>query len=384
MSTIEWNAAMPASGAPTGTHIPFTASLLAGVCGRLAGRRLDFIMPNPAGRRGHYIEDWRRIADFGAPTVHDTVLAARLAALPALDPARVREAARAVAIEGYAGPKAAAAARAARRDLDRETHRLRSRLLLALIRLPAVAPDQAILLRHRLDTAEPAMIDDALGTVAPQIGWAPAALVAAVDALSAAYAPLCPNGRQPALLALLDRTARGLAETAAQRAESGAPPVAALHGVAEALLRCLGRGRHLAAAADSRLSRPTALLEAYRHDPQAALRPVRALDRALDGWDRICLLWQDCGAHAARLAALPQLAVLAGLADARGTQGAQDGEGDADAPDIGADAAPAEALVAGRPSPALMMPGPAMPGPLLVERHERVRAAELALDSADA
>ena len=124
----------PATFELRGAAVPFTTPMLAGARVRLSKRTgTELVVPNPSGSRGIYVVLWAGVRDLCNPTVHDRRLIEYISRLPQIDPAAVRKSGLEVALEGYAGRGAVAAAEAARESDD--AHRLLAhfRLLAELI-----------------------------------------------------------------------------------------------------------------------------------------------------------------------------------------------------------------------------------------------------------
>lgn len=118
-----------------GVAIPFTTPHLLG--GRVRpGLRggAELVLGNPVGEDGVYVMPWSALPDICTPTLHDRALWQRIGGLGLLAPRSIREVARQVAAEGFAGRAAARAAEAAvAEDLQART-RTQYHLLLELVR----------------------------------------------------------------------------------------------------------------------------------------------------------------------------------------------------------------------------------------------------------
>ena len=359
------------AAAASGTHIPFTAPLLAGARGRLLRRSLDFILPNPSGGRGTYVVTWAQASALAAPTLHDTVLARRLHEMTSLTPPAVRRAARAVAAEGYAGREAADAASRAQTRIEAERLRLWAKFLRALIQHSDLPIGEQGRILAGLGTAGPGIVTDGFVAVAQLLGWKPAVLAEALDQLSDAYLAAAPGGRAERLMAMLAAMHPALMAEQAQTART------AQDGLSPALLaRTVGSIGHWLVHAQAildeaarALADAAGLLDRWRLDPVAATEAVRAVEEALDGWDRICLLWTEADTLSARLGLLPEIGLLVRLASSPA------GETEA----VAASQPGAPEPVQARPIPE----GARKAAPNLVQRNERIRACELALEHGD-
>ncbi len=366
-------------------HVPFTAPLLAGVRGRRQRGGLEFILPNPSGGRGTYVVSWPQAVGLAGPTLHDTVLAKRLHEIAVLVPASVRNAARSVAAEGFVGREAAEAAVRAQTKIEAESLRLWAMFLLALIQRSEIpVPEQGRILAG-LGNAGPGVVTDGFNTGAQRLGWEPAALSDALDQLSAAYLPVAAKGRAHRLLGLMNALHPALLAEQALHAQDAATSPALLARTIGSVSHWLGLATAALDEAARALADPVALLGRWRSDPAGALGAARQVEETLDGWDRICLLWLDADTSSARLRLLPEIGLLvrlasvpaAGDADAAPTGKEIGAPGWLSAPDPAAAQAQAQA---GRQEPKSARSGSASG---LVERNERIRTRELALEHGD-
>lgn len=356
-----------------GVHLPFTAPLLSGARGRLRERTIDYILPNPSGGRGAYVAPWSMVSDLAAPTLHDTILARRLGGLPILTPALVRATALAVAAEGFAGRAAVDAATRAKAAFDREALRLWMNLLTSLVRRSDIPAHEQSLVAAGPSGLAPA---DGFSILALRLGWDPPVLSQALEQLSTAFVPIAlgvgnsGRGRVRRLLALLQDLRTSLTE---EQAHHAMQQVTSITMILNRLKQCLDQAVTILGVATGALADPSSLLDRWQKNPASAVAPVSALEAGLDGWDRICLLWLDARTVSARIgliSELGRLACLAGVASAVAGEGTQ---GAAQAPAV-------------RPRAVAAHSDPLQSSPLpggLIERNERIRADELALDDAD-
>ena len=378
LNAASWTAADKAAVPPPGVHLPFTAPLLSGARGRVGKQGIDYILPNPSGGRGAYVAAWRLVNELAAPTLHDTILARRLQALPVLTPGSARATARAVAAEGYAGRPAADAAARAQAAIEAETLRCWAMLLMALIRRSDIPEGGQARALAGLGTAGPGVITDGFATLAQRLGWAPPLLSEGLEQVAAAFVPLAENRRIRRLLAMLRAVRAGVGDEQAQQVEQGTRALASLERTISSMEHCIGRTEALLAEGGLLLQDPATLLSRWRNERLAALAPVVAVEELLDGWDRICLLWLDAATLSSRIAILPDVALLVRLTPSGGI--------DAAAPVAAGTAGPSAAPASVTPAaPSLPEPGPAgsLSPLMLVERNERIRALELALDHGD-
>ena len=386
MTTQAWTVQSRATAPVAAAHIPFTAPQLAGARGRRQRNGIEFILPNPSGGRGTYVVSWAQAVGLAAPTLHDTVLAKRLQEMQSLTPAAVRNVARGVAVEGYAGREAAEAATRSQTKIEAQTLRLWATFLLALIqRSPIPGPEQGRILAS-LGNAGPGIVTDGFIAAAGRLGWEPPALSDALDQLSVTFLPIGAQGRAHRLLGLMNALHPALLAEQAQHAQDAAPSPALLARTINGVSHWLGLATATLDEAARALADPAVLLARWRTDPAGALGAARQVEETLDGWDRICLLWLDADTLSARLRLVPEIGLLVRLATA-GAAGDADtvpaGKGTVPGQPGASDAAAAQAQAARlEREPTCSAPGPGL-GPGLVERNERIRASEIALEHGD-
>ncbi len=383
MTTQAWTVQSRAAVPVADVHIPFTAPLLAGVRGRRQRGGLEFILPNPSGGRGTYVVSWPQTAGLAAPTLHDTVLARRLHDIPVFAPAAVRNAARAVAAEGYAGREAAEAATRAQTKIEAESLRLWAMFLLALIQRSDIpVPEQGRVLAG-LGNAGPGIVTDGFVAGAKRLGWEPGALSDALDQLSTAFLPVAAKERAHRLLGLMDALHRALLAEQTEHAQDAATSPALLSRTISSVSHALGLATAMLDDAARALADPATLLNRWRSDPAGALGTARHVEETLDGWDRICLLWLDADTLSARLRLLPGIGLLVRLAGVPATGEVDMGSA---GKGTGASAQPgASDVAAAQAQAAHQEPDQARSAATsgLVERNERIRARELALEHGD-
>jgi len=243
---------LPTTFAERGVAVPFTTPQLAGARLRRTERGLtELIVPDIGGPGSVGILPWERMSSLCSPTVFDRKLATRLADVPALTPATVREAVCAEAATGLAGLEVQEAALAAQQadaaERDRAATSLAD-LVAASGRTAAVPPDLAALF-------------GAIGLGAEADTARLPRSIAAVAALSERLGEQRQAVSEAEVVALAARRTAGAA-------------VAALHGA-----------RGLAAGIP-------VLLRRWMTAPGKLADELARTDWMLDGWDRLCRLWQ--------------------------------------------------------------------------------------------
>lgn len=303
----------PATFLERGVAVPFTTPLLQGARLRPAERKgFELVIANPGGGRGFYVVPWTALPDICAPSLHDRRAWTVLADQASVTPTAVRDAARTVALEGYAGRAAAAAAAAACQDAPREAMRVNFLLLLQLIRdtedpaeaLPPPAQDDPVRLKARAKRA--------IARVAPALGVAPDIVAAWLEGLAATMAEVGLPGdatpgrlrRRFAEIRAMTRELAAWAKATPAAEETRADTV--VIEVAELTLACCAA---ILQQIDAELADLPRLLRRWRDD-SAALRTLAGRpDWLLDGWTLICALWRDAEPEA-RLAACWEMAMM--------------------------------------------------------------------------
>ncbi len=314
--------------AACGVQLPLLAPMLAGVRLRSLPRGLEFVLPNPSGGRGVYIASWTVVTGFATPCLHDTLLVGRLSGLERIDPASVRDAARGLAGEGYAGIDAVDAARDVDASLRTAALRLGATLLMSLARRAGFTRPQDAArclnrdgfhqLAQRLRWDGPVLAEALRGlsahcaTIATGCA-APAAGPAAGTAIAAPGGTAMPNrdgfGRWSVLSALVQRLRCALAE---EQCASHGTDVALLGRIIAAADQCLREADRLMPEIEALLHDPLPLLEGWRDAGVRSAGWLAALEATFDGWDRICLLWFDADTARRRQAVIGEIAILTG------------------------------------------------------------------------
>ena len=303
--SIEWShareALLPAARC---VSLPFTAPALTSMRVRRAQQGgLEMLLINPAGGRGVYIARWSALRAFAAPSLHDILLAERIAAAVAADgalsPAIIRDAAFAVATTGHAGRRLAKIADDTQAARQLGLRRMRAHLLLELARhhdLPgshsvlndpwSTQPQEAI----GWLAAAPALLAPKLNLPAGEL--ADAMLAIARLALPIGAGPRAEAAHLPRVLRLLCRD-RVSKEGACKEGGGGDAIDDAMHTRHAEANAALRQARAL-------LARPAALLAAWLEDAARVRALFEQPDWLLDGWDRLCLLDPE-GTEAAAL-----------------------------------------------------------------------------------
>lgn len=303
----------PATFRERGVAAPFTTPALLGARLRLTARgQLEIVAANPAGGRGVYVLPWAAVSELCRPTVHDILLGQRIGGLPDLTPATVRAVAREVAAEGMAGREAAAAAHMA--ALTDQQDRVATNFHLLLVVIAQVEPaeladlgterSRSVELEHRVRRA--------IARIGPKLGRSAAAVATTLEELAGCFAAIgmtdqAPPPRIPRAMAAL---ARLRAETSAWGAEhkgESATHAEVLAALADVTLSCAGRLLADARAITGDMAR---LVRGWAGVSTALKNMLARPDWFLDGWDRLCGIWDYADSDAARHAALAEIIPL--------------------------------------------------------------------------
>ncbi len=289
--------------------MPFTTPLLAAARVRVSERNgIEMIAANPAGRKGVYILPWAGVRAFCNPTVHDTLLFQHLTRLTALDPRVVREGALTVALEGHAGRDAQAAAKqtiAADRIHLLQTHFL---LLQGLIEQTEPGPGGHAI-THAVDFDQ--RVSVVTQRIARDMQRSVEQISAAVAAVSAAFAPIGigPYDRSARIPRLIERLEDTQAALSGWLKEDAEHDFGGLGSALAAAMRAAAKsGQAVVATTRVVLADPLALLQRCIADPLGIAVLAERGDWLLDGWERLCLLWQAAADLASRRPVLLEMA----------------------------------------------------------------------------
>jgi hypothetical protein len=299
----------PATYRERGVAVPFTAPLLTGM--RLRSSTSgppELVASNPAGERGVFVLHWPKDGDRYRPTVHDSLLMRRLTAAQDLTPSNVRIAALEVALEGFSGHAAKAAAEKALATDRRQQHRMAHQLYLLLLeqvgqqRLAGVAASDM-----------EGMADAVLHRLALSLGRSRKDISDALSGLTAAFAPIGvppedEQARYPRLIRLLQHTRADLAGSVRTAdAIDDAMPGQSMIAMMDLVLSCAGEAL---AASRTLLGDPGKTLRQWIAGPDKMAAELSRVAWILDGWERICLLWRLAGNGGSRRMALLEMAEL--------------------------------------------------------------------------
>ena len=301
-----------------GVAVPFTTPMLAGTRARPMERAkgepggAELIVPNPSGGAGAYILPWSAVRDLCRPTLHDTQLNERVAALPTITPAGIRDAAREIAEDGLAGRAARQAVAAARAQEQQDRLLTNFLLLLALVKQcepPGSNPTPP-------EQEQPAVLEQrakrVIAQLGPRIGLSADRIARGMEELAVLLNPIgigrnltqARFARAVAALSALRDDAGVWADTHDDDSASNARMIA---DVANLTLACADK-----TIADARALADDmpALLARWDTKRDTIGQIVTRPDWLLDGWEQICLIWADAGDAPERRAALTEIALM--------------------------------------------------------------------------
>jgi hypothetical protein len=298
-----------------GVTLPFTTPRLGGTRARPGKKHaVELVVPNLSGGRGVYIMPWTSLTALCRPTLHDKVFSQRIANIVHVTPATIRRVARQIAAEGLAGEEAMEAARIAA-DADKDDRVVTNfRLLMLLVeqvsrqfRPPLLTSTDA----GALDPSARARLT--VEWISPRLGqsstWTANALEELADVLAhIGLSATGTTGRVPRLIALLRKVREGIADWgAAKREEDQASYARMICAVVDVTLSLAQTTIDKAQALPENM---VDLLQSWATDPASVVELVSRPEWLLDGWEQICLIWNNAQDDAGRRAALAEIATL--------------------------------------------------------------------------
>jgi len=287
---------LPTTFLERGVAVPFTTPQLAGARARPGERKpLELVVTNPSGGRGVYIVGWDDVCSLCSLTLHDRRLIDAVSKLRGVTPLTIRHAAREVAAEGLAGGGAVTAVRRAREADDMARVQANFDLLLELLRQTEpkgehlTPPEKArpLELEHRGKRA--------VARVAPKLGCPPESVVSALEQLARLFESVgvAHSARVPAEIATLIRVRKEVLAYAERDSEENTDQARLVANVADLTIMLASATLDDARALAGDM---LGLLRSWATDPGAPARLLARPDWLLDGWDRICAVWDTAPA----------------------------------------------------------------------------------------
>lgn len=281
----------PATFLERGVAVPFTTPQLNGARARPGERKsLELIIPNLSGGRGVYVVSITQIADFCPLTINDRRLADAVANLRGVTPEIIRHVARDVAGEGLAGLGAVAAA--ARAQQDDEVARLRTNfeLLINLVRQTEPKDEEPV----QPEKARPLDLEyrgkRAVRRMAGRLRRPPDSIAAALEQLAEVFKCIGVrhNGRVHRELETLRNVRQDVTKYSQNTPDTNGSQVQIITASADLTITLV-----TSALADARAlaDNVRTLIDNWLGDPTPTMRLLARPDWLLDGWNRICALW---------------------------------------------------------------------------------------------
>jgi hypothetical protein len=300
----------PATFASRGVAVSFTTPKLAGVRVRGSGRAgIELVVPNPSGGRGIYILNWPGVRALCNPTLYDTMLFRRFARLVSIDPPCIRDIALDVALAGYAGWDASAAAKTAIAHDGSQRRLTHSLLLTGLVEQAdangkdaASSPEQ---IEQRASTVLQ-RIAPALGRPATQLAGGLAMIADLFAAVG--FSASDHDARIPRLLLRLNEAQADLSRWLDTDPDNDIGGLG--RAIAAGMRRACDTGKTVLTKTWPALTDPMALLKRWIADEAGVQALAMRCDWLLDGWERVALLWLSANPRASRRAALLEMAPL--------------------------------------------------------------------------
>jgi hypothetical protein len=298
-----------------GVALPFTTPRLGGTRARPGKKHaVELVVPNLSGGRGVYIMPWTSLTALCRPTLHDKVFSQKIANVINVTPATIREIARQIAAEGLAGEEAMEAARIAT-DADKGDRVVTNfRLLMLLVeqvarlfRPPALTSGASA----GLDPSTRARLT--VEWISPRLGQSSTWTANALEELADVLAHIgvgCSGtiGRIPRLTSLLGAVRAEIADWgSAKREEDQAAYARMICSVVDVTLAL---ARTTVRKAQALPDNMVELLRNWATDPGSVNELVSRPEWLLDGWEQICLIWQNAHDDATRRAAMAEIATL--------------------------------------------------------------------------
>ena len=283
---------------------------------------LEVVVPNPSGARGVYILPWCDVAALCRPTMHDVILVQTLMVQldlsdAQMSPATMREAARTTATRGLAGRLASNTAGKQARSYAERLESTRLVLLMALTtQIEArTAPGDKLQEQPRQEIERRGKV--ALTLLALELGRPPQDLADTLDFLAQPYVEIgigadvaeAPLPRLLESLGSLQNELRIWSQTEGNlgllSAQSEIRDANSVTGVADLTGRM---ARRLVQTSRAQLDDMPLLMRAALANSQEIAQRCERASWLLDGWERICLIWQNATTPLAIRSALLDIA----------------------------------------------------------------------------
>ncbi len=285
----------PGTFTERGVALPLTTPMLLGLRARGHYRDgLELIVPNPSGGIGVFIFNWRGIGRYCQPSLHDREIIERAASVPVLTPAAIREVARDVAKEGWAGQEVAEAA-ARNRTAEQHTLLMTNFSLLVHLLKQVETPEPG---QPPPEREEPEKLKRrakrTIDWFAPQLGMAADDLGDILEALARIFVTVGDgDGASHAVLPRQLQDIRNFLEELrlwVGAAGSGITSVA--RGILAEGDATTALAAKLIAANQQRVGNVVQLIKDHRANAAKLAGEVASAEWVLDGWPLICNRWR--------------------------------------------------------------------------------------------
>lgn len=286
---------VPATFADRGVAVPFTTPLLTQARVRMdSASQPEYVLSNLSGGKGRYIMRWKALEELATVTLHDRALQERLTPKVVRRPGGVRLAALTVAAKGFAGPRAAAAAKVALSAEQQYMIVTHFHLILRLLRMVNLALSQSVEDVVKDPKAQRAA-RIALGTAARSLGIPLADMLTRIEALSQLVAAVgvadAPErgylARQAADVADLQRSLRAWAlDQGSEVAELATYSGQIAELTSQLCQGCIGE-------IDRQMDDLPTVFKSWKSRIGEIEKSLTRLHYLLDGWDYIATLWRS-------------------------------------------------------------------------------------------
>ena len=284
---------LPTTFLERGAAVPFTTPQLNGARARPGERKpLELVVQNPSGGRGVYIVSWDSVSSLCPLTLNDRRLIEAVAKVRGVTPETIRSTAREVAAEGLAGRAAVGAAQKSLEIEDMARLQANFDLLLELVRQTERPGDYSV----APEKARPLELEQrgrrAVARIAPKLGCTTEAIAMALEQLATVFRDV--GVRQPARIAReidrLVRVRREVIKYAASNPEENADAATLFANTSDLTILL---ATSTLADAQAPPGNIMTLLKNWATTPGEIAQLLARPDWLLDGWDRICALWDN-------------------------------------------------------------------------------------------
>jgi len=292
----------PSNFEERGAAVAFTTPLLSQTRVRRGDRsRLEVLIPSFSDGNGTYVVPWRSVPEVVPMTVHDRFLHSLIDREGAAGPEDVRNAVLRAARGGLAGPRSAAAARAALGE-DEEARTITNFLLIVEV-LRATGLDPREIVRAGLHSHEGERLTRGhMNDAAQALGIGAEELYKRIAEMADVIHPVgMPNAPRPGRLR---RALADIAEFRERAEEWSRVDGSEMAPVAEFCAKVAEDTRRLGTEAlgefDGRVGALGNVLREWKPEMRAVRRIVARLTWLVDGWGHIAGVWRDAAEQDAR------------------------------------------------------------------------------------